>query len=58
MRFEWYVEKWDGDRYIDRTPNAMTKHEADMLAKAAPTMVGNERFAFKAVYQKELHKAA
>lgn len=51
MRHEWYIEKWDGDRYIGRTPNAMTKYEADMLAKAVSTMVGNERFAFKVVHQ-------
>ena len=57
MRFEWYVEKWDGYKYIDRTPNAMTKYEADMLAKAAPTMAGNERFTFKSVHRKELYKA-
>ena len=53
VKREWHVEKWDGDQYLGRTPHAMTKWEAETLAKTAPTMFGNERFVFKVVLENE-----
>ena len=53
MKLEWYVEKWDGDRFIVRTPHAMTRHEADIVAKIVQKMAGNEQFIFKVVYRND-----
>ncbi len=57
MKLQWYVEKWYGNTYIERTPYAMTKNEADRLADALK-VVGNAQFTFKVVHRKELTKVA
>lgn len=58
MRFEWYVEKWLRGEYIDRTPHAMTKSEAEQLALMTRDMPGLEAYEFKVVHRKDLQHAA
>ena len=52
MRFEWFVCKYKDGKFIDKTPHAMTKREAESLADLGMQRGGE--YTFIAKHRKEI----
>lgn len=52
MRYEWYLVRYKGGKFVDKSPHAMSRCEADNLLKLA--RLNDKGYAYKVVHRKEL----
>ena len=52
MRHDWYLCKYDGDKYIEKSPYAMSKSEAESLRAVSVKM--NPNFKWRVVHRRDL----